>query len=126
MSTFEIIYSEKGKTLIVLNNFKYRFHKLLAGGVKRWVCSLAASKKCTAFIKTTSDNRIAECADKHNHQQLSDASINRQKFNNDLKRKATEDICERVLKIIQRELLKADINTLTINDVRCVRKNKRS
>jgi hypothetical protein len=44
MSSLKLIISERGKEFLVLDRFKYRFHKELSSGVKRWVCSISGNK----------------------------------------------------------------------------------
>uniref|UniRef100_A0A8D8VV18 FLYWCH-type domain-containing protein n=1 Tax=Cacopsylla melanoneura TaxID=428564 RepID=A0A8D8VV18_9HEMI len=56
--------SEKGKDLIVVNNFKFRFHKSLAHGIKRWSC---VEKKCKSFIKTDEFDCVLEFPKEHDH-----------------------------------------------------------
>lgn len=59
----------------------------------------------------------------HNHLQLSKQIINRQKLNNNLKRKAADDIFTRPSKIIHSELKNADVESLTTQDVKLIKRN---
>lgn len=42
------MYSEKGKMLIIKNEFKFCFHKELNNNIERWKC---IQKQCKAYIK---------------------------------------------------------------------------
>jgi hypothetical protein len=54
----------------------------------------------------------------HNHDADSEVWSNRQTFNNSVKRKAMEDLCERPHKLIRKELPSQYLDTLTYNDIR--------
>ncbi|CAH1115248.1 unnamed protein product [Psylliodes chrysocephalus] len=123
MSALKCILSEKGKELLVLDGYKCRFHKELTGGIKRWVCSVSGNKKCTAYLKTEGKTNIIEVVDNHNYPPLDEKILNRNEVSNSLKRKASEDLSERPLKFIHRELRKGDGETLTNCDVTCIRNN---
>lgn len=47
----EHMFSSKGKQLLVINNYKFRFHKKLSKNVERWCC---ANSKCKSYLKLTS------------------------------------------------------------------------
>lgn len=47
------MYSEKGKILIIKNNYKFSFHKYLNNNIERWKC---VQKNCKAFIKIGKKN----------------------------------------------------------------------
>lgn len=103
--------SEKGKNLIVKDEFKFRFHKNLANDVQRWACT---DKKCKAFMKMsagiiTDDSQ----ADTHNHEPVQEASLAKQRISNAVKRKALDDVCERPSKLICRELDASAADVLT-------------
>jgi len=61
----------------------------------------------------------------HNHGADSGACLNRHRpmFNNSVKRKAMEDFCERPHKLLQKELLSQDLDTLTYKDIRNISRN---
>jgi predicted house-cleaning noncanonical NTP pyrophosphatase (MazG superfamily) len=123
MSSLKLIISERGKEFLVLDRFKYRFHKELSSGVKRWVCSISGNKKCPAYLKTEGKTNIVEVIDNHNHPPHEEKILNRNELSNSLKRKATEDLNERPTKLIHQELRKGDIETLTNCDIKRIRKN---
>ncbi|CAH1114822.1 unnamed protein product [Psylliodes chrysocephalus] len=124
MSALKCILSEKGKELLIyIYIYKYRFHKELTGGIKRWVCSVSGNKKCTTHLKTEGKTNIIAVVDNHNHPPLDEIFFNRNEVSNSLKRKASEDLSEIPLKFIHRELRKGDVETLTNCDVKCIRNN---
>ena len=50
----------------------------------------------------------------HNHDKTSRSVLNRQKLSNsEKKKKAIDDPCEHPIKLLRRELIKADVSTLT-------------
>lgn len=119
--------SEKGKDMLIIHGFKFSFQKLIANGVKRWICAFRKTL-CKAFIKTSGDGYvILDSCFNHNHELNIDKTIlNRQILSNSIKRKAVEDICERPMKIIHSELKKqncATTDTVTSTDVIRFRKN---
>jgi hypothetical protein len=75
-----------------------------------------------AYIKRKHDV-IVEAFLEHNHESDSDQTLNRQKLSNSLKRKATEDICEKPSKLLHRELHSKHVDTLTVTDENLIRKN---
>ncbi|XP_050503874.1 uncharacterized protein LOC126882824 [Diabrotica virgifera virgifera] len=87
------------------------------------MCCAQTREKCKAFLKTQGDNVVTEIRDEHNHSELNEDALNRQMLSNSLKRKAVEDVGERPIKILQKELRNGDISTLTTKDVALVRKN---
>lgn len=123
MSTVEVIKSERGKVMLVLDGYKFSFQKKLSNGVQRWICA-ARKYKCKAFVKTEGpENTIIQLETNHNHEKISEELLNRQKISNNLKRKAVDDPIERPAKLINIELRKEHIETLTHQDVSRIRKN---
>ena len=59
----------------------------------------------------------------HKHDADSEACLNRHIFNNSVKRKAIEEFCKRRSKLIQKELLSQDLDTLTYKGVRNISRN---
>lgn len=93
--------SEKDKPILVIFNFKFRFHKTLANGVEKWCCS---KKNCKSFIKRHNKEILkteSKCdVDDHNHEADTEPILKRQKIRNGIKRMATENIYERPSKLI--------------------------
>jgi hypothetical protein len=54
----------------------------------------------------------------HNHDEDSEACLNRQILNNSVKRKAMEHLRERPRNLIHKELQSQDLDTLTCKDIR--------
>lgn len=118
-----VVFSEKGKKLLVIEGYKFSFQKNLTGNKKRWTC---ASRKtlCKAYVKTEGvEVVIIESMLEHNHDRIPEECLNRQTLSNSVKRAAVDDICERPMKLIRRELQKSDPETLTTADIQRVRKN---
>ena len=118
----EKIKSEKSKDLLVVENYKFCFHKELKDGVRRWCC---VNKKCKSFLKTdASDSTLLdsklECAILHEPE--SDNKLCRQKIRNSVKETAKENLCERPWKIMHKEINKENSEVLTKRDVDCIRK----
>jgi hypothetical protein len=51
----KVIQSEKGKDLIVIKGFKFRFQTILADRTERWCCT---NKKCKCYIKCNESREI--------------------------------------------------------------------
>jgi hypothetical protein len=75
----KVIRSEKGKYLLVIKGFKFRFKKILADNMERWCCTV---KRCKYYIKCTESREIFGGNVKHSYGADSEASLNRQIFNN--------------------------------------------
>lgn len=117
------IASERGKDLIVLDEFKFRFHKNLANNVKRWTCS---KNTCKSYLKTDHQDNVIENPSEHNHAPCEVKDIQRQGISNVLKRRAIENICDRPLKILHKHLsTSTDVSTMQIdtNDLFKIRRN---
>lgn len=92
--------SEKGKKLLLLNNFKFSKAHVAKCGKIRWRC---INRKCPSKIYTADDEiTILETNLEHNH--VEDVTVNRQQVSNALKRKALDDLTERPSKLIHKEL----------------------
>ena len=81
------------------------------------------SKLVSVFLKFNNNSIYIDSFKDHNHLQLSEQIINRQKLNNNLKRKAVDDIFTRPSKIIHSELKNADVESLTTQDVKLIKRN---
>lgn len=115
----EVLDSEKGKTVIVINNYKFRFHKKLANNKERWACT---KKTCKAFIKIDEAQNILEAHELHNHEPENHHALLMQKIGGTLKRKAVEDISSKPTKIIHSELRISDNAEITLRDVNAFRR----
>lgn len=102
----EIIKSEKGNDLALVNTCKYRHIRQRNDGKVKWRCIY---KTCTASILTDSKHTILlEILGEHKHTLDTVEKIQRQILRENCKRKANDTISVRPSKIIRTELLKAD------------------
>lgn len=120
MDKVTFITSEKLKKLIVINGYKFRFHKTLNKNVQRWTC---CKNSCTAHLKLDEDNNIIDNHSIHNHEQCDEKTLTRQNLSNTLKRKAVEDITCKPAKLLHSELKNGDMDSLTNNDMDLIRRN---
>lgn len=119
--------SEKGKPLLLVNGHKFYFHKMLAKNVKRWTCTKAL---CRAYIKTEGvEDSVVDTRLEHNHERDADEIINRQMLSNKVKKKSI-DIIEKndfaQLKsstLLHQELRNSDEDSITIQDIKRIKKN---
>jgi hypothetical protein len=114
-----VMFSEKGKKVYIIEGFKFSFHKVLKNDIERWRC---IQRTCKSFFKYN-NNLIIEQNLTHNHNCDSEKILNRQALNNNLKRKSQNDICEKPSKLIHYEFKKKDINTLTRYDCTLIKKS---
>lgn len=113
--------SERGKRLVVLDGFKFRFCKKLASGKQLWRCT---KNDCNSFLNVDSNDALVPNSVKiHNHLANNSSDINRQKLSNNLKRKAVDEISARPAKLLHTELRKSDVSTITTTDVTYIRNN---
>lgn len=121
-----VMTSERGKPLIVINNNKfYKYRILKTTSETCWCC---VKKSCRAKLYTFGDDPnvvFSKTTGMHEHESVSENNLNRQKVNNQVKRKATDWICERPSKIIYRELNNHNetLEKLTSKDVMYIRNN---
>lgn len=89
---YNTMKSEKNKILKLIGGHKFRFHKILKNDIERW-CRIV--KTCKCFLKFNSLNSVIESVNEHNHEPLPEKILSRQKFSNNLKRKAVDDMFTR-------------------------------
>lgn len=53
----EYIFSEKSKPLILMDGYKFCFHKILSNDIQRWTFSKSSFKR---YLKFKSNNEITE------------------------------------------------------------------
>jgi hypothetical protein len=51
----QAIRSEKGKDLIAIKAFKFRFQKIIADSMERWCCT---NEKCKCYVKCNASREI--------------------------------------------------------------------
>lgn len=116
----EVIVSEKGRNLFLIEGFKFCFHKTLANEVERWMCY---KKTCKSFLKINKQQEVLEGPTAHNHEKMDENQIVRNNLSHSLKRKASEDICAKPSKLIHLALKDADIESLTKTDLLRIKRN---
>ena len=116
----KMIRSEKGKDLLVIKSFRFRFQKNLAGNMEWRCCTI---KKCKCYIKCNESCENFRGNVRHYQDADSEACLNRKMLNNSVKRKAMEDLCERPRKLIHKELRSQYLETLTYKDIRNISRN---
>jgi len=115
------MYSEKLKELRVIDGFKFRFHRIKKNYIPRWACT---NKRYNAFLKfNTHGVQIENNLEHKNHEADEKQSLVRQKLSNSVKRKAVDQLCERLSKIIHSEITPDDLNVLDTKDINLIRKN---
>lgn len=115
----KVIFSEKGKELLLVNNYKFCKDTLHKNGNQPWRC-VNKSSKCPAKVLTAGNDVILSSKLEHNHQP--DSTLLRQITSNNLKRKAVENINERPIKLIRQELKKVSAD-IAIEDIDRIRKS---
>lgn len=120
------IFSQRGKLLLVYENYKFKEHnRKLASGETKWRC---IKDKCKANFHTLGESKsrvITNLSVNHNHEPELINVLQRQVLSHCLKRKAESDITEKPSKMIRMELAKNDasLKNLTISDLQCARRN---
>lgn len=122
---FSEITSQRGKMLLVLNQFKFKEHnRKLCSGETKWRC---VKSGCNAYLKTigSSSDRVLTCSNQnHSHEPELENVLQRQILTTTAKRKAENDLCEKPSKIMRKALTEESrINDITVKDLECVRKN---
>lgn len=122
MNSVDKMLSEKGKLIFIVNKFKFSFHKLLQNGQHRYKCT---KRGCTANLKVLENDDIVwtSCNLEHNHDADEENKIERQIISNNLKRKATENMCERPSKLLHSYLRENNTNAITTKDVIYIKHN---
>ena len=113
------MFSEKGRTLRVVDNFKFRFHKRLGEDMERWACT---TKSCSAYMKIGPDGSVIFQKLEHNHPAVADRILTRQSVSNSVKRKAVENMNERPKKMICAEMTAEASNILKEWDMDLMRR----
>ena len=117
----ESMQSEKGRTLKVVNGFKFNKDKETRVGLK-WRCT---QKLCKAHIFTDAlGENLITTVNEHNH--AATRNLQRQKLSNSVKRKAMEDISLHPSKIFRSEYAQLDNNSreqITVDDILRIRHN---
>lgn len=121
-----VMCSEKGKPIIVFDNYKfYKYRTLKSTSETVWCCVL---KSCRAKLYTLGENSnliFSKSCGSHEHEAVIASVLNRERINNGVKRKADECLCERPSKIIHKELSTRveTMQTFSRKDMTYVRNN---
>lgn len=113
------MFSARGLPLIVIDGYKFRFHKKLSNNAERWVCT---RKTCKSFLKIDQNKHLLVGDKNHDHEN-EESSIPIQKLNNSLKIKAIEDISSQSSKLIHRELRNSQTDSVTTQDITRIKRN---
>jgi len=119
----EFIESNRGKSLLIFENYKFSKANTKLDGTTRWKC---INRKCAAILYTNQTNTI--CSESENiihinHDPYTRNLIDRQILNTACKRKAEEDLHNRPKKIIMEEICKTPALNTNIIDVQRISKN---
>lgn len=119
----KIISSNRGKPVLVFDNFKFSFTKdIKSTSEKFWRCTNRQCKATVHTLGSSNDIVITKHPGEHNHE-ANLASLTRQVVSAACKRKATEDLAEKPMKIIRQELQRDLPSNLTTRDVQYIRHN---
>lgn len=116
----DTMQSSKGKSLIVDNGYKFRFHRMLLNEVQRWTCCQNTFK---CFLKVSPNLEILERSNEHNHQKCDNDVLDREKLSSSGKVKAIDSISTPPSKLIQAELKRGDMPAIKNKDLKSVKNN---
>lgn len=120
----KVIFSEKGKKLLVVQEYKFCVANVLKDSTVRWRC-VSKKTRCSATIYTSTEdyNTILKYKLDHNHGP--EINLERQELSNRIKRKAQDDLYERPSKVIHKDLAQSSslLDKVTTNDLNLIRKN---
>lgn len=118
--SLKFVVSERGKPLLVLEDFTYRLKRELKNGEKFWTCT---KSNCNAKVFTVGD--VLSRRDTTHHHEADPQTISRKVISSTAKRKATENLSERPSKIIHSALIDnvGDFKNLTVTDINSIKRN---
>lgn len=113
---FTKVLSERGKELILFENYKFYQEKTIPRGL-RWRCTV---RGCTSRVTTnTAQDKLLHVNMKHNHGELS--RLKRQIISNKAKKRALEeDACDKSPKVVLREMItnqNVDLNDVDVKRI---------
>ena len=118
--TTSLIKSNRGKDLLVFENFTFYKTKVLKSEEVFWRC---IQTKCSAKVFTIGSDLTVSRSDLFHNHQPNEKKLNRKIVSNSCKRKAVDDISEKPSKIIRRTLANNLPATITTTDISYIRKN---
>ena len=90
---------ERGTEIIVIDGFKFSFHKKLAiNNVSWWKC---VKRSCKAFLKKDEYDDILEAELQHAHYKCQESHLLRQQISNTLKGRPNETFYVKPAKLIR-------------------------
>ncbi|CAF3480707.1 unnamed protein product, partial [Rotaria sp. Silwood2] len=114
-NSLSFLVSNKGKLLLVLNDFVYRLKKQ-TNDKKYWICQ---ENGCTAYVHTDIDNIFIKSSGDHNH--LCEPELVKVKqFRSNLKNRAIQETTA-ISKIYEEEIIKSRLSTGTLAKLPLVR-----
>lgn len=120
----KFIESNRGKRMLVFDNYKFSFANTKLDRTTRWKCVI---RSCSVKLYTNENDEILKNVHdsniNHNHNPYETKIIDRQIINTSCKRKATEDIFVRPKKIIFKEIQQNNCSEFNETDIKCLRKN---
>jgi hypothetical protein len=121
----KIISSIRGKNMLVVENYKFSFHKIIKStNESLWKC---VDRKCKCTIRTlgepNSSNFVVTKSNRDHCHLANLVSLNRQMISASCKRKAVEDLAEKPAKIIKKPMKENLPSMITNTDPEYVRKN---
>lgn len=120
----EVMFSQRGKPLLTYEHYKFYQYKLLKSTSEMCWCCIVKTCKAKIYTLGSSEHPVfsRKCG-VHEHECVRTEDMNRQKISNSLKRKASDCLAERPLKLIHREMheQKSTVDTLTTKDMKYIR-----
>lgn len=121
MPSVKEIVSQRGKVMLLVDNYKFSFKEELKSGEKKWCCR---TPNCLANIYTVGlDYTISKSNLIHNHSACDIRIIQRQAIASTAKRIAVEDVGSQPSKILRSVIAKEDSTSITTTDLSYIRKN---
>uniref|UniRef100_A0A146L615 BESS domain-containing protein n=1 Tax=Lygus hesperus TaxID=30085 RepID=A0A146L615_LYGHE len=111
-------WSQRGKSAIVVDRFKYTQFRVKSDGA---VCFRCSNRKCKVLLTTDKGiTRVLSLKNEHNHEPKEDELIQREKLCSALKQKVTEDVSTEPTKLI--ELISAHSSQLPRHNIKLIRR----
>jgi len=114
----EIVLSERGKEQIIYQNYKFSYKELTKKGHK-WRC---AHKSCNSKLYID-EGKTTILSEEIKLEHPPPKNLEQQIISNQVKRKAMDDLTEKPLKIISKEISNHVISNLKTDDISNIRQN---
>lgn len=119
------VFSDRGNVHLICDGYKFKPYRSVLGSEERgWRCCGKNSRCSVKLFTIGSENLFSRLEGDHDHTPVPEHLLNRRMLSNSIKRKG-EALDERPSKLIRKEVgdNPTTVNTLTRNDVRCIRNN---